>query len=139
LIEFMQSESAVDASDLRTPFLWLAAAVLAAAGIAAVWDGRLSLGIAAGGWWNLASLWCLMRLLRAWTAAPRAGARPNRRALGWLALKLAGLYPLAILFLSSPDNSKLGFGAGFTLVLGAGLAWIIWQTQRTMLARAHGR
>ena len=135
----MSPDRPLDRSDLRMPFLWLAAAVLLAAEAAAMRDLRLGLGIAAGGLWNLASLWCLMRLLRAWVSAPSAGGQPNRRAIGWLIVKLAGLYPLAVLFLANPSNSRIGFGVGFTLVLTAGLTVVLLRTQRTTLARAHGR
>ena len=95
--------------------LWMisSAAVCGASLLACIWDARVALGIAAGGLWNMASLWCLMQLLDAWL-----GARPSRRrAILWLLVKFPLLYLVIVMALRWPSISLVGFGIGFTLVL----------------------
>lgn len=71
------------------------------------------LGMAAGALWNLASLWCLARLLNAWL-----GPTPStRRVVGWLCVKFPLLYALIVLLFQVPALSPAGFGVGFSLVL----------------------
>ena len=91
-----------------------------------------SIGLLAGAAWNLASFWCLRRLLAAWIG-PRAS---QPRAIGWVVAKLAVLYPSAYLMLRHPLVSPIGFGLGFTLVLLAGMGLSLAQAQRRI---AHGR
>jgi hypothetical protein len=74
---------------------------------------NIALGIAAGALWNLASLWCLARLLKAWL-----GPTPStRRVVGWLLVKFPLLYTLIVLLFQVPSLSLAGFGVGFSLVL----------------------
>jgi hypothetical protein len=94
---------------------------------------ELSLGLLAGALWNAANFWVLARLLRAWVG-PR---RSQRRVVGWLIVKLAAVYPAAFLALRHPLVSPLGFGLGFTLVLFAGIGWLMTRTQRALVP--HGR
>lgn len=111
----------------------LAAAILAASALPLLlWQPRLAASLLVGGAWNLASLWCLIRVLSAWIG-PSAS---RRRAIAWLVVKLGGLYPLAWLMLRHPAMSALGFGLGFSLVLLVILAYVVWAAQRTI---SHGR
>jgi len=105
------------------------AAVGAAAGLAALWDLRLGLSVAAGGAWNLANLWCLMQLLDAWL-----GRASKRRALGWVLVKFPVLYGLVFVLLAQPRVSVVGFGLGFTLVLFLAIAGLAIRT-KTLTAR----
>jgi hypothetical protein len=58
---------------------------------------------------------------------------------GWLLAKFPLLYAAAWLYLSRPGASVVGFGAGFTLVLLAAMAWFLFQAQRMTLLGPHGR
>ena len=91
------------------------AAALAAAAAGLVWTAQPSLaaGIAAGGAWNLANLWCLSRVLAAWLGPEHS----RRRAVAWLLVKLAILYPAALAVLGAHRQLAPGFGIGFSLVL----------------------
>ena len=111
----------------------LAAAMLAASALALfLWRPRLGASMLVGGAWNLASLWCLARVLSAWL-----GTTPSRRrAVAWLIAKLGGLYPLAWLILRQPAISAVGFGVGFSLVLVVILAHVVWAAQHSL---SHGR
>ena len=83
--------------------------VLAALG----WGVRAGIGVLVGGVWNLASLWCLTRLLGEWFSA-----RPSRRrVLGWLLVKFPLLYFAIVLLFGKHAVPLLAFGAGFTIVL----------------------
>ena len=105
------------------------------AGIVAVWQVQVALGILAGGCWNLASLWCLTQLLNAWL-----GPHPSqRRAIGWLLVKFPLLYVLVFTILRRPGLSLLGFGIGFTIVLLTAVAWWALHSQQILLSRAHDR
>lgn len=101
------------------------------AGIATVWQTRFAAGLLAGGFWNLASLWCLTQLLDAWLG-PRAS---RRRAVGWLIVKFPLLYLAVFLLLSAPTLSVVGFGVGFTVVLALAISSMAWHSRRL----AHGR
>lgn len=93
------------------------------------------LGALVGGVWNLASLWCLMQVVRAWL-----GPQPStRRAVLWLLVKFPLLYLLIFVLLRSPTISIVGFGIGFSMVLLAVMGWLIRQTVQTSPARPHGR
>ena len=95
------------------------------------WSSVL-LGVLAGGAWNLASLWCLRQLVRAWL-----GPQPSRpRVIGWLLVKFPFLYYLIFLMLRSGVVSSVGFGIGFSVVLAAAMGGLLWRAQRTV---AHGR
>jgi len=111
------------------------AAIALAAVIAAWWGLHLAIGIAAGGAWNLASLWCLARVLRAWM-----GPSPSTvRAVSWVVIKFPLLYFLAYRLLSSPSISSIGFGIGFTIVLVVALARLAAYAQQLVSARVDGR
>ena len=98
------------------------------------------LGVAAGAGWSLTNLWVLSRLLAAWMtptrSTPSTPLGAGRRAIGWLLLKLAVLYPLAFLFLRAAPYRAVSFGVGFTLVLGAAIGYVAVTAQRSI---PHGR
>jgi hypothetical protein len=100
---------------------WGAALALVggAALIASAWSPRVGLSVAAGGLWNIANLWCLVRLLDAWL-----GQSSKRRAIGWALVKFPVLYGAVFFALSRPGLSVVGFGLGFTLVLLTAIAWM---------------
>jgi len=109
----------------------LAVAAVAVAGVS-YWDARTGLGVAAGVAWNLASFWCLARLLQAWL-----GPRPStRRAVAWLLLKFPLLYGAAVLLLRSPSLSILGFGVGFTLILLLAVGWAVVHARQMVVSRS---
>lgn len=124
-------------SSIRLSPVWLGAAAALGGGAALAWrvgSGVLA-GCLAGAGWNLASLWCLVRLLGAWL-----GPQPSRRrALGWAVMKFPLLYGLAILILRAPSVSLTGFGAGFTAVLIGAIGWFALRAQHLLVARPHGR
>ena len=98
-------------------------------------DGRLALGLTAGGLWNMANLFCLGRLLTAWL-----GPQPStRRVVGWLFVKFLGLYALAVWLLREPAIHPVGFGAGFTVVLGTAGVLILRRVRRLMTPLVHDR
>ncbi len=102
------------------------------AAIASLVDRSLALGVAAGGLWNAASLWCLTKMLASWL-----GPSPSkRRAIGWLLVKFPLLYGGAILVLRARTVSLIGFGIGFTIVLVSALTVVALHSQRS-LARSH--
>lgn len=113
----------------------LAAVVVGLAGaVAGVWGLRPALSVAAGGAWNLASLWCLGQLLQAWL-----GPQPSRRrVIGWLLVKFPLLYLLAFGVIRSPLIAPEGFGAGFTVVLAAVVGWYAFHLHHLTLSRSHG-
>jgi len=113
-----------------------AVALLFGAGLAGAWRGRLALGVLAGGLWNLASLWCLVRLLSAWLG--RSASRPWQVA-GWLLLKFPLLYLLVFSMRRAPAISLIGFGVGFTIVLAAAVAALACETRPLMAGRSHVR
>ena len=85
-----------------------------------------------GGVWSVANLWVLARLLAAWVGPQRS----RRRVVGWLLMKLAVLYPLAVLFLRASPEAAGGFGIGFSVVLLAAITRYLLAAQRSV---AHGR
>ncbi len=92
---------------------------------------RLTVGIVAGILWNVASLWCLTRMLGAWL-----GPQPSRRrAIGWLLIKFPLLY-LGAYVLLRHAVSPIGFSIGFSLALIGALAWFVACAQRP---HVHGR
>lgn len=96
---------------------------------------RLIVGVLAGGAWNLASLWCLTQLVRAWL-----GPRPSRRrALIWLVVKFPLLYAATVLMCYKGMVSIVGFSIGFSVVLAASIVWLWWRAQRMATAGSHGR
>ncbi len=132
---------------LRTTW-WVAAAMTAALATAsaALWDRRMSLGVLAGGAWNLASLWCLTRLLTAWIGSRPANAEgrdqpqpSRRRVVIWLLFKFPLLYLVVFGILHSPSVSGVGFGVGFTLVLVVAVASLALQARRMSLVKSYGR
>ena len=117
--------------------LWIIAALVLVAGVAvsAAWGARMALGVAAGGTWNLASVWCLTRLLEAWL-----GAHPSRtRVILWLLVKCPLLYLLAFGALWTRAVSAEGFGIGFTVVLLTVVAGMARNARRLVTAHPHGR
>ena len=97
--------------------------------------GNPVLGVLAGATWNLASLWCLTRLLRAWL-----GPQPSRRrVLLWLLVKFPLLYLLVFLLLRQPAISVVGFGVGFSLALLVVVGWLLRQAVQMSPIRPHGR
>ena len=108
-----------------------------------------ALGMLIGAGWNLASVWCLTRLLRAWLnpphsrrrvigwshhlpLPPEAGHQPSRlmsdrrsvwQVVGWLLVKFPALYTLAFILLQRQLVSPLWFGVGFTASLIVVLIW----------------
>ncbi|MBI4343349.1 MAG: hypothetical protein HY601_00855 [Candidatus Omnitrophica bacterium] len=94
-----------------------------------------ALGILLGGVWNLASLWCLARLLAAWLGPGHS----TRRALGWLLVKFPALYALAFLLWQRRIVEPLWFGVGFTLVLVGALITLAARAPALSLGRPHGR
>ena len=97
-------------------------------------DGLL-LGILIGGAWNLASLWCLARMLDAWLGPHRS----QRRTITWLLFKFPLLYAAVFLLLRHPRISVIGFGIGFTVVLATAISLLALNAQRVTMARSHGR
>lgn len=114
---------------------WTGPLIAALAAVAGLWDVRLSAGVLAGGLWNLASLWCLTRLLAAWL-----GPRPSRRrAIFWLIMKFPLLYLLVLGFFRMPSRSIAGFGAGFTVTLVMAVAWLSIRARQSAVEPSHGR
>ncbi len=139
---------------LSTPLGLAAGGALAAVALAwCTWGPRVALSIAAGGAWNLASLFCLAQLLGAWLGPPRPpgppflnagagadgksrGGQPSRRrAILWLLVKFPLLYLFVFGLLRAPSVSLIGFGAGFTVVLAGAVAGFALQNRRLV----HGR
>ena len=90
-----------------------ASTVVIAATPAWVWGPRVVLSVLVGGAWNLASVWCLARLLGAWL-----GPQPStRRAIAWLFMKGGLLAFLLFGILRSPAISVVGLCIGFTVAL----------------------
>ena len=117
--------------------LWaLAASVLVIAALPAwMWGPRAVGSVLAGGLWNLASLWCLSRLLGAWLKPD-----PRRRVvLGWLALKGALLALLIGAVLCAPWLSFIGFGIGFTIALIVIVASFALHARQRVAGQSHGR
>ncbi len=112
--------------------LWVvsASAVGLCAVLTAAWNRSLAMSMLIGGAWNLASLWCLARMLRAWL-----GPHPSRRrVIGWLLVKFPLLYAAIVLLLVQASVSALGFGIGFTVVLLTAMTWFagtVWRRTAT--------
>lgn len=91
-------------------------------------------GLALGGIWNAANLWCLAQLLKAWL-----GPQPSRRrVVGWLLVKFPLLYLAAIGALRHPAVSLVGFSIGFSLVLLAAI-WRLAARTPHLATSSHGR
>jgi hypothetical protein len=80
------------------------------------WGHRVAGSVILGGAWNLASFWCLTRMLLAWAGPERS----PRRAVRWLLAKLA-LYASVIALFLLRSVSVPAFGVGFTVSLLAAL------------------
>ena len=120
---------------LKAAWVQSAAAVAISAVVAAWWGVRPALSVAAGGAWNLTSLWCLARVLRAWV-----GPSPStRRAVTWIVLKFPLLYYVGFRLLSSHAISSAGFGLGFSIVLFVVLARLAVYAQQFTSPRTDGR
>lgn len=93
------------------------------------------LSAAAGAVWNLASLFCLRRLLRAWM-----GPQPSqRRAVAWVLVKFPLLYALVVCLFRMPQLSIVGFSLGFSVVLTAAMALFARRALTFGGTRAHVR
>lgn len=120
---------------LLTWLLVAAVAVSVVATIVAAWHARFALGMVAGMWWNVASLWCLTRLLAAWL-----GPHPSRRrAIGWLLVKFPLLYAVVLVLLRAPSVSSLGFGVGFSAGLLLLMVALGFGIPLVSPARSYGR
>ena len=117
--------------------LWMRAALgLVIAALPGWWWGPRMVGsILAGGLWNLASLWCLTRLLGAWLRPDPSRSRVG----GWLALKGALLALLVGVVLRAPWLSFIGFGIGFTIMLIIVMASFALRSRRVIAGQSHGR
>ncbi len=123
-----------DRAVLRKLWVIAASALVIAALPAWGWGPRAVGSVLAGGLWNLASLWCLSRLLGAWLRPD-----PHRRVvLGWLALKGALLALLIGVVLRAPWLSFIGFGIGFTIVLIVIVASFAWHARQLVAGQPHG-
>ena len=109
--------------------VWLRAQMaLAVAAVATLlWNARAAVGVIAGGFWNLANLWCLERLLSAWLRPQPA----RRRALGWVLVKFPLLYLVAFMLFRASFMSLVGFGIGFTVVLAVAIWWFAVRARST--------
>lgn len=84
-------------------------------------------GVLAGALWNAANLWCLSKALGAWlkpqpTPPARRSWLPGwarRQQIGWFLVKFPLLYAAAFGLVQIPGVSLIGFGIGFTVVLGS--------------------
>ncbi len=101
------------------------------------WVGgaNAALSIGAGGLWNLASLFCLARMLRAWLSPSPS----TRRVLAWLLVKFPCLYAAVILLFKSGAISLISFGIGFTVVLVSAGAFLAIGASRLVVRPADGR
>ncbi|MBI4004324.1 MAG: hypothetical protein HY353_04815 [Candidatus Omnitrophica bacterium] len=72
-------------------------------------------GVLAGALWNAANLWCLSRAVGAWLNPQRT----RRQQIGWFVVKFPLLYAAAFGLMQIPGVSLIGFGIGFTVVLGS--------------------
>ena len=119
-------------------FLQLEGCAAAATALVAVlaWtsSSTLAVGIVAGGAWNLANLWCFSRLLAAWL-----GTHSRRRAISWLVVKLAVVYPSAVIMLSAAPHLAVGFGIGFGCVLIMVTGGLARASRRPAALPIHGR
>ena len=96
---------------------------------------NIGLGAVAGVIWNVASLACLSRLLKAWL-----GPRPSQRAaIAWLLMKIALLGAVLTIFTRVSTAFIIGFGVGFTGALTIAILKLVLQTRRPSLIRSHGR
>ncbi len=85
-------------------------------------------GVILGGVWNLASLWCLTRMLQAWL-----GPNPSqRRVIVWLLVKFPLLYAAIFLVFHTRIVSFQAFTAGFSVVLVGALAAILIRARQSM-------
>ena len=124
-----------DGAVLRQRWVIAASALVIAALPGWMWGPRVVGSILAGGLWNLASLWCLTRLLGVWLRPD-----PSRnRLLGWLALKSAWLALLIGAVLRAPWLSFIGFGIGFTIMLIIIVASFALPSRRLLTGQSHGR
>ena len=97
-----------------------------AVGVTALVSPKATLGVAVGGAWSLASLWCLTRLLASWLGPQRS----TRQVVGWLVVKFPLLYLLAFWLMRRPAVSFLGFGVGFSVVLVTAIAGLAIHARR---------
>ena len=93
-------------------------------------------GVLAGALWNAANLWCLSQALGVWLN-PRS---VRRQQIGWFVVKFPLLYALVFGLLQIPGFSLVGFGIGFTVVLGSAVFMtlkMLRQPQHALVS--HGR
>lgn len=118
-----------------TPILWvgLVATALTAL-IGRSWGLSMALGIAAGGLWNVANLWCLAKALHAWLQETPT----TRRTVLWVLVKFPLLYGAAIALLLKPTISPIGFAIGFSVILATCVIMILLSSFR-LTPVLHGR
>jgi len=120
---------------LRTLLLVGSGTVGLAASMSLWWGPSVSLGVLAGGLWNLVNLWCLARTLRVWFAS----TPPRRRVVAWFVVKFPLLYLAAVGVLMIPGLSVVGFGVGFLVLLASVLVTTLVRLQRmTQSVPSHG-
>jgi len=95
----------------------------------------LAAGVLAGGLWNAANLWCLSQALGSWLAP----GQTRRRQIGWFVVKFPLLYAVAFGLLQIPGFSLIGFGIGFTIVLGSAVLLALKGSQPQRALASHGR
>ena len=95
----------------------------------------LAAGVLAGGLWNAANLWCLSRAVGAWLDSRRT----RRQQIGWFVVKFPLLYAVAFGLLQMPWISLIGFGIGFTIVLGVAVLLALKARQPQSSLPVHGR
>ncbi len=113
----------------------VAVAVLIATTAALPVDTSVAVGVAAGGAWNLVSLWCLGRLLGAWMGP----AASTKRVVGWLLVKFFLLYLAAYMLIFRTAVSLVGFSIGFTVVLIATLVLLVVRSRTPVVPIASKR
>ena len=100
------------------------------------WDVAVSVGVLAGGAWNLLNLWSLGQTLSVWL-----DAHPSRvRSVAWFLVKFPLLYAVAVGLLMTPGVSAMGFGLGFSVTLAAALiASVVSALPDAHAVASHGR
>lgn len=89
---------------------------------------RAAVGVIAGGAWNLASLWCLTRLLQAWI-----GPKPSqKKAVFWVLVKFPLLYSAIFIVFHTRLFSLAAFSVGFSVVLLIALGAFISGMRQAM-------
>lgn len=108
---------------------WSAASLAVASAVCAWRLGvQAALGVAAGGIWNLASLWCLTRMLHAWIG-PNAS---QKRAVFWVLIKFPLLYSAIFILFHKRLVPLAAFSVGFSIVLLIAMAVFVSSLRRPL-------